>query len=127
MTDNNSIANNNALAKDMRTRGCPACYHIWKNVFEFFSKWIYALANDENIQNENADALGLCPFHTWQLVAIGSPRGISSGYVKLVKHISDKLLKWSCSPADTQVNIATLIKDDRDCRICTLMRDTEII
>ena len=79
MTDNNSIANNDALAKDMRTRGCPACYHIWKNVFEFFSHWIYVLANDEKIQSENADALGLCPFHTWQLVAIGSPQGISKG------------------------------------------------
>ena len=85
------------------------------------------LANDEKIQSENADALGLCPFHTWQLVAIGSPQGISKGYVKLMKHISDKLLKWSFSPADTQVNITTLIKDGSDCRICTLMRDTEII
>ena len=126
MIDNNSIANNNDLVTDMRTRSCPACNHIWKNVFEFFSQWIYALANDEKVQTENADALGLCPFHTWQLVAIGSPQGISRGYAKLMKHIADKLQKLSCSPADTQVNIATLIKDSKDCRICTLMRDIEI-
>lgn len=127
MTDNNSIANNDALAKDMQTRGCPACYHIWKNVFEFFSHWIYTLANDEKIQNENADALGLCPFHTWQLVAIGSPQGISKGYVKLMKHISNKLLKLSCCSGKTRENLATLIKGSRECRICCLMRDTETI
>lgn len=127
MTDNNSIANNDALTKDMRTRGCPACAHIWKNVFEFFSHWIYALANDEKIQNENADAFGLCPFHTWQLVAIGSPQGISKGYVKLMKKIADKLSSLSGHEGELQENIAALINHSKNCRICILMRDTEIV
>lgn len=127
MTNNNYRADRVDIVKDMKTRGCPACDHIWENVYDFFSHWVYDLATDENIQNENADELGLCPFHTWQFAAIGSPQGISRGYVKLMKHISNKLLKWSYSPADTQMNIAMLIKDDRECRICTLMRDTEII
>jgi hypothetical protein len=125
MTDNNNSSNNDVLAKDMRTRGCPACDHIWKNVYEFFSHWVYVLANDEAIQN--ADALGLCPFHTWQLLAIGSPRGISKGYVKLIKRIADKLLELSCCSGKAPENLAALIKDSRECRICTLMRDTETV
>ena len=124
MEDRNKIAADR-LAKDMQTRGCPVCNHIWKSVFEFFAQWNYSLANNENIQKENAASLGLCPFHSWQLVAMASPQGISKGYVQLLRRIADELLTLSNRSGNRQEDLASLIKDSRDCRICSLMRETE--
>lgn len=124
MEDRNRIAAA-TLANDMKTRGCPVCNRIWESVFEFFSQWCCDLANDEKIQKENANSLGLCPFHSWQLVAVASPQGISKGYVQLLRRIADELLQLSSHSGNVQDGLAALIKDGDDCRICSLMRKTE--
>jgi hypothetical protein len=124
MEDRNKIAVD-TLANDMKTRGCPVCDRIWGSVFEFFSQWCYALASDEKIQEENAESLGLCPFHSWQMVAMASPQGISKGYVQLLKRFADKLLQLSNRSGNRQDDLAALIKNGDDCRICSLMRKTE--
>jgi len=124
MEDRNKI-DCDTLANDMKTRGCPVCDRIWRSVFDFFSQWCYALASDEKIQQENADSLGLCPFHSWQMVAMASPQGISKGYIPLLKLFADKLFQLSNRPENRQDDLAALIKAGDDCRICSLMRETE--
>ncbi|HOU51253.1 MAG: hypothetical protein KBG22_11515 [Smithella sp.] len=113
------------LAKDLQTRNCPVCNKIWDNVMNFFSSWGYSLANDEETQKENADFLGICPFHTWQLASIASPQGISSGYEALVKRISKELYRLSVSLENPCQQLSTIIIGRDHCRICALTRETE--
>ncbi len=125
MEDENRITADE-VENDMKIRGCPVCNRIWKGVFEFFAEWSYALANNENIQRENAESHGLCPFHSWQMVTIASPQGISKGYVQLVRRIADAVLQLSKHTEEKVPEaLAALIKGSDDCRICVLMRKTE--
>ncbi|MBN1366027.1 MAG: hypothetical protein JW976_14565 [Syntrophaceae bacterium] len=123
MCDESNI--NEELAKDMNTRGCPVCNRVWHEVTSFFSSWVYSLANDENIQKENANSLGLCHFHTWQFVSMGSPQGISSGYENLVRHLSDELYRLSSSIENVLDKLSNLIIDSKGCRVCSLTRNME--
>ena len=125
MSENNNISND-VIAKDIQTNGCPVCDLLWQVVMDFFSQWISILANDEKIQKENADTLGLCPFHTWQMMSIGSPQGISRGYAKLMNHIAAELLQLSCCSSSVQEKLLALIKDNRECEVCNLMMNTEL-
>ena len=125
MTDSNFINDHINIAKDIKKRICPVCNHISEKVFDFFSQWIYGLAENEDIQKENADAHGLCPFHSWQLVAVGSPLGISKGYGKLIRQIANELLKSSETQVKAVVTLNSLINGAKDCRVCIIMRKEE--
>jgi len=76
---------------DLRTRGCPVCDLLSERMFDFFCKWQYALASDESAQTAFAASGGFCPFHTWQLVAMASPQGLSVGLPLLMDHLSREL------------------------------------
>ena len=125
MTDSNFINDHINIAKDIKKRICPVCNHISEKVFDFFSQWIHGLAENEDIQKENADAHGLCPFHTWQLVSVGSSLGISKGYSKLIRHIANELLKSSETQVKAVVTLNSLINGAKDCRVCIIMRKEE--
>jgi|GEM_PF-3451936 hypothetical protein len=113
------------LAEDIQTHGCPVCNRIWHEVMDFFSSRVYSLANDKNAQKETADSPGLCPFHIWQLVSIGSPQGISLGYEKLVKRITDELGFLSLSIENDSPMLSNIIIDSADCRACSITQKTE--
>jgi len=117
--------NDDQLAKDLQTRNCPVCSRIWNDVMDFFSSWVYSLANEEKAQKENADSLGVCPFHTWQLISLGSPQGISSGYELLVRRIAAELNKLTVSVENQFQQLSNIIIDRNTCRICSLIRETE--
>jgi hypothetical protein len=125
MTDNNFINDHVNIAADIKKRSCPVCNHISERVFDFFSQWIHGLAENEDIQKENADAHGLCPFHSWQLVAVGSPLGISKGYSKLIRQIANELLKCPETQVKAVVTLNSLINGAKDCRVCIIMRKEE--
>lgn len=126
MSENNNISDE-VIAKDIQTSGCPVCDRLWQAVLDFFSQWINILVNDEKIRKEPVVTLGLCPFHTWQMMSIGSPQGISRGYAKLMNHLAEELLQLSCCSSGVQEKLPALIKDNRECRVCNLMEDTETV
>jgi len=76
---------------DLRTRGCPVCNRLTERMFDFFSKWQYALASEESAQAAFARNGGFCPLHTWQLLAIASPQGLSVGLPVLMDRVSRQL------------------------------------
>ncbi len=125
MTDNNLINDHINIAADIKKRSCPVCNYIWERVLDFFSQWIYGLAENEDIQKENADAHGLCPFHSWQLVTVGSPLGISKGYSKLMRQIAKELLESSETRVKAVVSLNSMINAAKGCRVCIIMRKEE--
>lgn len=122
MTDEKNLSDDADIVSGMETRGCPACDHILARVLEFFAQWIHDLSENEDRQKENAQAHGLCAFHTWQLAAMGSPLGISRGYSKLMRQIADELQKGSGTQTKAAVVIGALVSDAGNCRICHFMR-----
>jgi hypothetical protein len=60
-------------------------------MFDFFSKWQYALASEESAQAAFASSGGFCPLHTWQLLAIASPQGLSVALPVLMDRLSREL------------------------------------
>jgi hypothetical protein len=113
------------LHKDLRTRGCPVCNDIHRAVLDFFSQWVSAFVNNEEVKDEYAAALGFCPFHTWQLESTISARGISAGYQKLLKRLSRELSELAGSSRNLAEDVEKLAKNN-NCSICALMRDAEI-
>jgi len=76
---------------DLHTRGCPICNKLSDRMFDYFRKWQYVLATDESAQAAFAIAGGFCSLHTWQLVSIASPHGLSTGLPVLMEHLSRQL------------------------------------
>jgi hypothetical protein len=64
-----------------------------KRAFDFLAHWQHALASEASAQAMFADDLGCCPAHTWQLVALSSPHGLSMAYPMLLERISRELTK----------------------------------
>lgn len=127
MTDNGFIDAHINIAADIKKNGCPVCNHIGNQVLYFFADWIHDLSTSEALQKENANAHGLCPFHSWQLVAIGSPLGISNGYVRLIRQIADELLNASETTEKAAMTLHSLVNNAGNCRICALMRREESV
>jgi hypothetical protein len=125
MTVNKYTTDHDDIAKDIKTRGCPVCNYIWERVLDFFSQWVHGLAENEDIQKQNADAHGLCPFHSWQLVAVGSPLGISKGYGKLIRQIANELHNGSDTQVKATVTLHSLVNGAKECRVCILMQKEE--
>lgn len=112
-------------ALNLRTRGCPVCNFLRKAVFDFFTQWQYALAEEREVQEVFAAELGFCPLHTWQLVAISSPQGLSQGYPRLVDRLSGELSRLAGSQTDAKEGLRSLALGLRDCRACRFLREKE--
>jgi len=112
------------LAGDLKTRSCPACVHLGKVSFHFFSQFQYDLMHDEAAQDKFAETLGFCPLHLWQLEAVSSPVGASVGLAKLAEHVSKLLAARSKSPSNER-NAAKLIRESSECHVCRLLREAE--
>jgi hypothetical protein len=113
------------ILKDLQRRGCPICNHMEEVIFDFLTKWQYALTYDENAQKEHATELGFCPTHTWQLATIATPRGLSRGYPRLLEHIAEELAKLNGASPDISNGIAALLKKSESCLVCRILQDTE--
>lgn len=112
------------LAGDLKTRSCPACVHLGKVAFHFFSQFQYDLMHDESVQQNFAETLGFCPLHFWQLQAISSPVGTSVGFAKLAENVSKILAAWAKSLAKNH-HAVKLVRDSSECHVCRLLRETE--
>ncbi|HTX21650.1 MAG TPA: dynamin family protein [Candidatus Aquilonibacter sp.] len=109
---------------DFKTRSCPACVHLSKVAFHFFTQFQYDLVYDETAQKTFAKTLGFCPLHLWQLEAVSSPVGASIGFTKLAEHVSKILVARAKSPRNGRDKVK-LIRDTVECRVCRLLRETE--
>jgi len=108
---------------DLRTRGCPVCTWLSDKMFEFFAKWQYALSSEESAQATFAASGGFCPRHTWQLVAMASPQGLSVGLPMLMDCLSRDLSNLAVlATADPAVAPPSLL--DR-CAACQFLSSQE--
>lgn len=127
MTDDNIFDGHFNIATDLKKNGCPVCNYITDRILGFFSQWVHDLSTSEDMQKENAKTHGLCPFHSWQLVAMGSPLGISRGNIKLIRQIADELLNDSETSGTAAITLHSLVNNAKNCRVCILMRREESI
>jgi GTP-binding protein EngB required for normal cell division len=113
------------VRKDLQTRGCPFCRYLGETLLRFFAHWQYILSSDEAVQRQFAAESGFCPVHTWQLVAVSSPQGLSLGYPTLVERVASRLAFLVATPeADTRA-LRTLVPGPRECRVCRLLEEAE--
>jgi len=113
------------LKRDLQTRGCPVCDHLEDALFVFFSRLQFDLTHDENIRKTFADECGLCRFHTWQLAAFSSTRGIATGFPPLLSRIANELLRMADHGNEREVDQTFLRERIADCRVCGLLRQEE--
>jgi hypothetical protein len=116
----------NDLSQDLRTRGCPVCDHLGRTIFDFFCSWLSPFAKDERVQNDFAVEMGFCPLHTWNLASMASIQGLAQGYPGLLERLSYELTRLTKTLTNVPENIKALIKDSTTCRVCSLLRDTEV-
>lgn len=112
------------LAKELQTRGCPICWHLAKQTWDFFSRWQYHLGTEEQAQIQFAAELGFCSLHTWQLLSLSSPHGASVGYARLADYIA-KRLKESTDIATGPETVRRLVSASHQCRVCEMQQQTE--
>jgi predicted GTPase len=112
------------VANDLRTRGCPVCNRLAKVSFEFFSKFQYEIATNQSTQKDFADSFGFCSLHFWQLAALSSPSGLSSGLAPLAEHISQKLANLADSFLEEQCAVK-LHCSSSECLVCQELRRHE--
>jgi GTP-binding protein EngB required for normal cell division len=117
-----------SLLKDLTTRGCPICDRIAHAAFDFYAKWQYAIANDENARRAHAATRGFCPLHTWQFAAIVSPQGLDKGYPSLLQTMEAELAALASLPSEEVVaRVAEMTPSSADCLACEVLRNIEAI
>jgi hypothetical protein len=115
------------LKTDLQMRGCAVCNHVEEAIFAHFSQLQYNVAHNEDIRRSVADGGGFCRFHTWQLAAFSSARGLAKGLPPLLSRIADELLRMADHAPDE--GIERTIPGERivDCRICELLCQEETV
>ena len=103
---------------------CPVCKHLVIESQKFYVHWQYLLATEERSQKRFAAALGFCPLHTWQLLAVSSPYGASLGYARLAEQIANRIRNGSrANPSVNPINL--LLRESKNCRVCQLLQQLE--
>jgi len=113
------------LSADLRRRGCPACLHITLALLDDFVQRQYALASDPQAPFDFAVHSGFCPLHTWQLLTVSSPQGMSVGYAALVDKIAGRLAHIAEITSNSGENTSSLVATSRECPACRLLREVE--
>lgn len=109
------------IKADLAFPECPVCQYIQKSVYQFFTEYQYQLGISENTQTQFAGDLGFCALHTWQLLAICSPQGASTGFAPLANHISRMLYQGEFRTLSER-----LTRKEESCHICHLSRQAEV-
>jgi hypothetical protein len=113
------------LKRDLQTRGCPVCDHLEDALFAYFSRLQFDLTHDEDTRKTFADECGLCRFHTWQLAAFSSARGLAKGLPPLLSCIANELLRIADRGHEGDVEQTVSGEWSADCRVCALLRKEE--
>ena len=111
---------------DLKTRGCAVCDRMVDAAAHFFASWQYALSAQERAQRAYAASLGFCSLHTWQLEAMASPQGLSTGFSTLMERLSADLGRLAASEeSNPSESVQALVQDPSRCSVCRLVRDAE--
>jgi len=110
---------------DLKTRGCPVCQHLALETADFLSHWQYRASSEEQAQAQFTADLGFCPLHTWQLLAIASPRGASIAYAGVAGSIARRLRESALKPSAGE-DVRRLVRGPGTCRVCALCRQAEL-
>jgi GTP-binding protein EngB required for normal cell division len=113
------------LAADLRRRGCAACHHIAAALVDFFAHRQHALASDPSAPFAFAAHAGFCPLHTWQLLAISSPQGMSVGYSTFTDRVAEQLARLAETPQKAVEGISSLVATEGKCPACRTLRKVE--
>jgi GTP-binding protein EngB required for normal cell division len=87
-------AQNDALktARAARVRQfCPVCSNASRAVWDFLTKYQYALSHDLQEQAAHAARRGFCWQHTWQYEFIASPRGVCNAYPGVLSKVAEDI------------------------------------
>ncbi|HPD56016.1 MAG TPA: DUF6062 family protein [Smithellaceae bacterium] len=113
------------LKKRLTLPNCPVCGQLEDELFKLFSDLPQALSYDEKARENFAQEYGFCPFHTWQLAAFYSERGIAKGFpslmIALEKYLTDAVKNEPLKKQDTPL----LTKSKDNCRVCRLLQSEE--
>ncbi len=112
------------LLKDMQASGCPLCRNMAADLSDFFARWQYELTKNEKAQAHFANEMGFCPLHTWQMLAVQSPRGASIAYARLLERIGAELRKLK-DVSDAGERIGGLQKKSGSCQACRVLTASE--
>jgi hypothetical protein len=108
----------------LRTRGCAVCNHVIETARDFFAKWQYGLAYDENAQSGFAAELGFCAVHIWQLDEMSSPLGESSGLTRLIRRVAE-VLSTSEHGSTAASRVEEMLHTPKSCRVCRMLSAAE--
>ena len=109
-------------ALPLETRGCPVCSALTDDLIEYLSGRQKLLADDDAAQREYAGGGGYCSFHTWQLAAFSSSRGIAAGHRRIMQCIADRLAQL----ADAATGCTELPLFSEACPVCKFIIKKEI-
>ncbi len=113
------------LKRDLQTRGCPVCDHLENAAFAHFSRFQFDWSQDERIRKRFAHEGGLCPFHTWQLAAFSSSRGLAKGLPPLLSRTANQLLQMANLGDEAHFEQTVSGESRPNCRVCALCRHEE--
>ncbi len=114
------------IACDLSTRGCAVCNRMIDAATHFFANWQYALSARESARRAHAASLGFCSLHTWQLEAMASPQGLSTGFSTLTERLSTDLSRLAATAeSDLGESVRKLVQDPGRCNVCRLVLDAE--
>jgi GTP-binding protein EngB required for normal cell division len=103
----------------LRSRSCPICVSVLKEVYDFFCSWQYQLATQEAAQQAYAESHGFCHFHAWALEGIASPRALSLGLPALAERTAREVREIAGQPGpERQERLGDLSPRSADCRAC---------
>ena len=102
-------------------RTCSVCAAQSQAIFDFFASYQYELTNSPAVQEAFIARKGFCHFHTWQFAQMGSPQGISAGYVQLIEHLLDELEAAQADQSFSPVSFP----GDIHCPACQFLTEME--
>ena len=109
-----------------RSRTCPVCARVLDALFDFLSRFQYALATDRRTQATFRDTGGFCALHAWQLEELSSPRGLSAGYPTLLESTAETLRSLAARPpSEAGRAVLELVADNGSCAACQVRSAAE--
>lgn len=109
----------------LKTRGCPVCNGLSDVLFDFLAKWQRQFAIDEQVQQTFAVEGGFCPLHTWQLLSLASPQGLSLGYPKFLERASQEIAELDPDSPHLAESLAAKVASPSQCRVCQWLKTHE--
>lgn len=109
------------LKTDLNAGGCAVCNHMEDAAFAYFSQLQYGLSHEGQMRETFAEEGGLCRFHTWQLAAFSSRRGLAKGLAPLLSRLADELIRITENGFQEGSDRMVKEKGDADCRVCGML------